>query len=178
MTVLKEGDFEYHFKPGWIALKWDETEFHRMRFQAFGGASKAAEFVAFDELANEVWLVECKDFRPNGRSKTVDLCDEIAQKFRCTLAALVCARNDTQATTRQFARTVLKKTGIRCVVHWEHPHKPHRLWPSENMDRAKMRAKLRQRLAVADPKAELGNHQQLSAVVPWDIRPKQVSVKK
>lgn len=173
MKVLREGGFDYKFDDSWMVLKWDETVFHKERFQSFGGSSKAAEFVAFDPSAETLWLVECKDFRLTGRRKTIDLCDEIAQKFRSTLAGLVCARNtDVVDPARQFSRMGLKKTTIRCVVHWEHPLKPHRLWPNENMDRVKMRDKLRQRLAVADDQAELGNFRQLSAVVPWTIAPK------
>jgi len=167
MTTLSEGDFIYAFPGNWQVFKWDDSNFHRKHFQSFGGSSKAAEFVAFNET--QLWLIECKDFRPNGRSKTIDLCDEIAQKFRATLAGLVCARNSENAEMRQFARSALKKTDIRCVVHWEHPSKPHRLWPTENMGRDDMREKLRQRLKVADPKAELGNQRQLSAMMPWKI---------
>lgn len=169
MVILREGSFDYEFPVGWQALKWDDSNFHQKHFQSFGGSSKAAEFVAFDEKT--LWLIECKDFRPNGRSKTVDLCDEIAQKFRATLAGLVCARNAQETQMRQFARSALKKTDIRCVVHWEHPAKPHRLWPTENMSRSDMRDKLRQRLKVADTKAELGNQKQLAATVPWKITP-------
>lgn len=167
MTSLCEGDFSYEFPADWQVLKWDESAFHKEHFQSFGGSSKAAEFVAFNEA--QLWLIECKDFRPNGRSKTVELCDEIAQKFKATLAGLVCARNTEDVGMRQFARSALKKTDIRCVVHWEHPSKPHRLWPAENMNRNDMRDKLRQRLKVADPKAELGNSHQLATTMPWKI---------
>lgn len=169
MTDLSEGGFIYRFPMGWQAVKWDETDFHRKHFQFFGGSSKAAEFVSFQEDSDELWLVECKDFRPSGRKKTIDLCDEIAQKFKATLAGLICARNAADATIRRFSRMALKRTQIRCVVHWEHPLKPHRLWPKENMSRATMRARLRQRLYAADPKAELGNQQQLDAILPWQI---------
>lgn len=174
MTVLFEGDFDYAFGPSWEVVKWDDSAFHRTRFQSFGGSSKAAEFVAFEPDGDTLWLMECKDFRPKGRTKTVDLCDEIAQKFRSTLAGLVCARNaDSGDDVRRFSRMALKKTSIRCVVHWEHPLKPHRLWPAEAMNRAQMRDKLRQRLDVADPHAELGNHRQLSDSIPWTISPRE-----
>jgi len=169
MQRFKEGSFHYDFDDHWHVLKWDETPFHTQRFQSFGGSSKAAEFVAFEERDNALWLIECKDFRPNGRSKSVDLCDEIALKMRSTLAALVCARNDPSACMSRFARMALKKTLIRCVVHWEHPLTPHVLWPSSMMSRRDMRDKLRQRLQVADPHAELGNKLQLNAVMPWKI---------
>jgi len=169
MTELQEGRFVYRFPVRWQAVKWDETGFHRKQFQSFGGASKAAEFVSFPEDSDELWLIECKDFRPSGRKKATDLCDEIAQKIKATLAGLVCARNAEDALIRRFSRMALKKTQIRCVVHWEHPLKPHRLWPKENMSRATMRAKLRQRLQATDPNTELGNQQQLNAILPWQI---------
>ncbi len=170
MTELNEGGFIYSFPDGWQALKWDDTDFHKKLFQSFGGASKAAEFVVFDEKGDKLWLIECKDFRPNGRSKSIDLCDEIAEKFKSTLAALVCARNADDVAIKRFSRMALKKTRLRCAVHWEHPLKPHHLWPSDNMSRAAMRDKLQQRLYVADPGAELGNYNQLAAVMPFDIR--------
>ncbi len=169
MTTLSEGTFDYEFPAGWQAIKWDDSEFHQRLFQSFGGSSKAAEFVAFNESEAELWLIECKDYRPSGRSKIIPLCDEIAEKFKATLAGLVCARNTDKDEIRSFARSALKKTAIRCVVHWEHPLKPHRLWSKENMSRADMRDKLRQRLKVADPRAELGNHQQLGTIMPWKI---------
>jgi len=169
MTTLSEGKFDYVFPAGWQAIKWDDCVFHQRHFQSFGGSSKAAEFVALSESLAELWLIECKDFRPSGRNKTVALCDEIAQKFKATLAGLVCARNTDNDEIRRFARSALKKTDIRCVVHWEHPLKPHRLWPQENMSRGDMRDKLSQRLKVADPHAELGNHQQLGTSMPWKI---------
>ncbi len=169
MTKLSEGKFNYIFPAGWQAIKWDDTDFHQQLFQSFGGTSKSAEFVAFNENKAELWLIECKDFRAGGRSKAVALCDEIAQKFKATLAGLVCARNTDNDEIRRFARSALKKVAIRCVVHWEHPLKPHCLWPQENMSRGDMRDKLRQRLKVADPHAELGNHQQLGTIMPWKI---------
>ncbi|WP_151194575.1 hypothetical protein [Candidatus Symbiobacter mobilis] len=151
-------------------MKWDATHFHKKRFQSFGKESKAADLVAFDETGKQLWLIECKDFRPNGRTKTTDLCDEIAEKFKSTLAALVCARNTDDSATQRFARMALKKLHLRCAVHWEHPLQPHRLWPSVNMNRAAIRDKLRQRLYVADPSAELGNSSQLATVMPCTIR--------
>ena len=169
MIELSEGLFIYRFPDGWEAKKWDETTFHTKHFQSFGEGSKAAEFVAFESDKNELWLIECKDFRTNGRSKKTELCDEIAEKFKATLAALVCARNSDISEIRRFSRIGLKKTKLRCILHWEHPIKPHRLWPSSNMDRANMRQKLRQRLNVADPLAELGNKAQLNALMPWTI---------
>lgn len=165
-----EGDFDYVFPDGWQVKKWDDTSFHKTLFQSFGGSSKAVEFVAYsDEADSPLWLIECKDFRPNGRNKTIDLCDEIAQKIKSSLAGLVCARNSQDSDLKRFARMALKKTDIRCVVHWEHPLRPHRLWPREFMDRSSIRDKLRQRLAVADPKAEIGNIAQLNTTMPWKI---------
>lgn len=174
MPELCEGKFRYRFPDDWQAIKWDETDFHKQIFQSFGGTSKAAEFVAFCERqdSNELWLIECKDFRPNGRSKSIDLCDEIAAKFKATLAALVCARSSDLTAEKRFARMAIKKTRLRCAVHWEHPLKPHRLWPNDQMDRADMRTKLQQRLKAADPNAELGNHKQLAAVMPCEILPR------
>lgn len=170
MPSVREGTFDYIFPDSWQVLKWDDSTFHRREFQSFGGGSQSADFVAFPDAENELWLVECKDFRPNGRRKSIDLCDEIASKFKSTLAALICARNANDDVIKRFARMAVKRTRLRCAVHWEHPWKPHRLWPSANMDRAAMRDKLRQRLYVADPKAELGNHHQLSAVMPCTIQ--------
>jgi hypothetical protein len=105
---LREGNFVYDFPEGWNAIKWDETDFHRKRFQSFGGSSKAVDFVAFDSDRDDLWLIECKDFRPDGRKKTIDLCDEIAEKFKATLAGLGCARNVEDEDTKRFSRMALK----------------------------------------------------------------------
>jgi hypothetical protein len=171
MIRLEEGAFHYEFPNGWEAMKWDATDFHQKRFQSFGGSSKAAEFAAYSTASTdkELWLIECKDFRPNGRSKTIELADEIAQKFKATLAGLVCARNDEEEGMRRFARMALKKTAIRCAVHWEHPiSRPHRLWPA-GTTRPNEQLKLRQRLAVADAEAILGNKDQINSVMAWKV---------
>lgn len=169
MPRVKEGEFSYVFPEDWLVQKWDDTAFHLNQFQHFAAGSKAVEFVAFNPQDEKLWLIECKDFRPNGRTKTIELCDEIAQKVRDSLAALICARNADDVELRRFARMALKKTELRCIVHWEHPLKPHRLWPSSMMDRKNMRDKLRQRMAVVDSLADIGNLSQLNRTQPWTI---------
>ena len=89
MPEFSEGKFVYSFPEGWEAIKWDETAFHRKTFQSFGGSAKAIDFVVFDPDGDALWLIECKDFRPDGRKKTIDLCDEMAEKFKAPQQAFI-----------------------------------------------------------------------------------------
>ena len=69
-------------------MKYDETHFYRKHFQHCA-ASKCVDLVAFNTDTNEpLWLIEIKDYRAQRRTKTQDLCDELAQKVRDTLANL------------------------------------------------------------------------------------------
>ena len=170
MPEFSEGKFVYSFPEGWEAIKWDETAFHRKTFQSFGGSAKAVDFVVFDPNGDALWLIECKDFRPDGRKKTIDLCDEMAEKFKATLAGLVCARNaDDDVPTKRFSSMALKKSRLRFAVHWEHPPCPRRLWPPTTRQSA-MRDKLRQRLRAGDSRSELGNSRQIESWTGWTIR--------
>ncbi len=170
MTRLQEKNFTYDFPPGWAAEKWDDTEFHRKRFSNSMGSSKSVDLVAFDNGADHLWLIECKDFRLADNLTILRRCEEIPQKFKDTLASLVCARNAPDEPTKSFSRSALKKTRLRCVVHWEFDfHHDRRLFPVKTMV-ADIQTKLKQQLQVADPSSLIGNQRQISAVVPLTIQ--------
>ncbi len=171
MTRLQEKKFTYEFAPGWEALKWDDTEFHRKRFSCSMGSSKGVDLIAFDkdDKVDTLWLIECKDFRPADDDQTIiDRCYEIPQKFKDSLAALVCARNDPHAPTKAFSRKALKKTQIRCALHWEFSFGNKKLFAIQSQV-PNVQIKLKQQLKVADPRFLIGDQHQLSRVLPFTI---------
>ncbi|WP_218032820.1 hypothetical protein, partial [Pararhodospirillum oryzae] len=91
------------------------------------------------------------------------------QKFRDTLAGLVCARKTGGEEERNFAALCLRVVKIRCALHMEETFEPDRLQPSRKPRQANMLQKFRQCLAVLDVTAEIGGSRELSAVVPWTI---------
>jgi hypothetical protein len=167
-VVVFESRFLYSFPEGWKAIKFDGTAYYRERFQSFAGGCKAVDIIACAPTGDELWLIECKDFRDQGREKQDDLYVEIAKKVRDTLAALCCSRAGDDHTLREFARLAMRKYVLRCVLHWEHPLKPHRLFP-EVPDRKTARDRIRQKLRTADPRADIGTFNQLNTTMPWKI---------
>ena len=171
MTSLREKRFKYVFPSGWRVEKWDDTEFHTDRFSNSLGSAKSVDFIAISpDPRDEIWLIECKDFRLAAAKSIKEKCDGIPQKFKDSLAALVCARNDCEGKIQSFSRSALKKTQLRCIVHWEFafPH-DRRLFPPKTMV-ANIKNKLKQQLRVADPSSLIGNQQHISAVLPLTIQ--------
>ena len=143
MPDIKEGRLTFRFPASWQAMKYDETRFYQKHFQHCA-ASKCVDIVAFNSDTNEpLWLIEIKDYRAQRRTKTQDLCDELAQKVRDTLANLFMAQRKEGADCYAFAVAAAQRMQIRFVLHLEQPHKPSRLYPWV-AERAQLHLKLRQ----------------------------------
>ena len=157
--LFTEGRLTFSFPPGWDALKYDESTFHKKHFQSFAGGSKAVDFVAFKP--DELWLIEVKDYRARTRTKSPDLFEEIARKVQATLAGLVAVKSESgssgDTTTRDFSKRALRSfRRLRIAVHLEQSGKPSRLFPHV-IDPKNAHDKLRKTVHAVDPRAIIGN---------------------
>jgi hypothetical protein len=169
MPRVVEGSITFDLPVGFVVQKLDDTTFYRKHFQSFAQGSKAVDFLVFDPKTPELWLLEVKDYRAQGRIKTIDLFDEIAQKVLSSLACLLALRaNANVLDERNFAQLALKQTRIKVVLHLEQPIKPSKLFP-QVVDPANIRVKLRQKVRSIDSKAEFSSIA-FTRNVPWEAQ--------
>ena len=160
MPDLREGDlvFLLSARGSGPADRW---AFYRNRFSVIP-RTKAVDFVY--ALADERWLVEVKDYRAHPRTKSLDLCDEIALKVRDTLAMLAGARrNANNDHERTLARSAFRSTRWRVAVHLE-VARPTR---ASNDPRANVKTKLKRLVRAIDPHPVVSDMS--SGRVPWNV---------
>lgn len=149
MTVVREGLIELRFAEGWVASKYDEWPFYRDHVARGIEGTKAVDVVAL-ALDSTLWLVEIKDYRAHGRTKPMDLADEVAIKVRDTLAGIfIAAKSPSEHTYRGSARRGLAASRIRVVLHLEQPARPSRLTPHV-VNPVNLQQKLKQLLRAVD----------------------------
>ncbi len=169
MLRVVEGSITFEFPTGFVVQKLDDTTFYKKHFQSFAQGSKAVDFLAFNPQTSELWLLEVKDYRAQGRTKTIDLFDEIAQKVLSSLACLLVMRANAVIQDEQiFAELAMKQIRLKIALHFEQPEKPSKLFPRV-VDPANIRMKLRQKVRAVDDKAEFSSIA-FSRNVPWKAR--------
>ena len=133
MMVILEGNLAFTFPGGWRASKYDDWSFYRNQSNSCCSGSKAVDILGCPPSAHavdNVWLVEVKDYRANVRTKPSELSDEVAWKVRDTLAGLmVASMRANDLGEKRFARSCLKSSAIRVVLHLEQPRRHSRLFP-------------------------------------------------
>jgi hypothetical protein len=150
MTEITEGRLKFTFPNDWQASKFDEWSFYRNQFQRVCGGAKAVDILAAEAKAC-LWTIEVKDYRRHRRTKTIDLGDEVAEKVRDTLAALVAAKaNANDADEKAMAVAALRCPRLRVVLHLEQPAKHSTLFPRA-IDPANVQQRLKQLIKAIDP---------------------------
>lgn len=141
---MREGDLVFTFPEAARAGQVDRWAFYRNAFSTIQG-TKAVDFVY--ALEDECWLIEVKDYRVHPRTKSLDLCDEIAFKARDTLAVLASALHNANNEDEQLlARQAFRSRRWRVVLHLEERRRS-RAQPDR---RANIRSKLRRLLKGID----------------------------
>ena len=159
MPDVREGDLVFRFpSPGVGCL--DRWAFYRNRFSNIQG-TKAVDFVY--ALDDECWLVEVKDYRIHPRTKTLDLCDEIAFKVRDTLAILAGARRNATDDEKTVARLAFQCHRWRVALHLEESRRSR----IQNDRRANVKNKLKRLLRAVDPHPVVSDMS--SDRVPWRV---------
>ena len=168
MTEIEEGDLTFSFPDHCEAGRYDGWAFYRNQFQAVAGGSKAVDILCIAD--GVAWLVEIKDYRRHWRTKSTDLCDEVATKVRDTLSGLAAASaNANDADEKALARPALSMRR-RVALHLEQPNVASRLRPRA-IDPASMKSMLRKGLLKAiDAHPAVGDRQRPPPGIPWTVR--------
>ncbi|MGV7208512.1 hypothetical protein ACLB1G_11730 [Oxalobacteraceae bacterium A2-2] len=148
------------------ASKYDQWSYYRNQFQRVGN-SKAVDIIVLQDSV--MWLIEVKDYRLHGRTKVIDLADEIAIKVRDTLAGLVAAKvHAPDMDEKRFAATAVRARSVRVVFHLEQPATRSRLRP-QWIDAAQFTLKLRTLLKAVDPHSLVVSRNAGQALVDWSV---------
>ena len=154
-----EGGLTFSFPDAWSVCRPEDTSFYSRHFSNFCGGCKEMDFLAHDPGSKILWLIEAKNYRQHGRTKPMDLIDEVAEKTRDVLAMLPltvlrdeAGSGSTQVQVGEFWRRASAATQLRVVLHCELPASPSKLFPGVK-DAANLLTKLRQKLRVVDPRS-------------------------
>ena len=168
MMEIEEGDLTFSFPDCCKASKYDNWSFYRNQFQSVAGGSKAVDILCLED--DVAWLVEIKDYREHPRTKSIDLCDEVAIKVRDTLSGLAAASaNANDADEQALARRALEMRRWRVALHLEQPNVASRLRPRA-IDPASVNSKLRKGLKAIDAHPTVVDRQSLHPGTPWTVQ--------
>ena len=171
--VFTEEKLRFEFPDDWLIVRPDMCSFYVDHFQSLAGGCKEMDFLCFERVSRTLWLIEVKDYGWFGRTKTLDLVLEVAEKVRDSLALLPASVIDVNSTAvegrcmGQFWRQVRTFTSIRIVLHCEIPASPSKLHPGVK-DYANLQNKLRQTVRAVDPHAKVSSIGHRNAVV-WAV---------
>ncbi len=145
---FEEGRIRFSFVDAHIATQYDNWRYYKKHFQKAAGSSKAVDFIVCkDDVA---WLIEVKDFRRHRRTKPIELCDEIAQKVRDTMAGILSAQfHANDCAEKSCASSVSACTHLKVGLHLQQAKNPNRLFPHD-FNPANLTLKLKQQLRFAD----------------------------
>ena len=168
MMEIEEGALTFSFPDHCEAGKYDAWSFYRNQFRSVAGGSKAVDILC---LADGVaWLVEIKDYRRHRRTKSIDLCNEVAAKVRDTLSGLAAASaNANNPDERALAHRALEMRRWRVALHIEQPNVASGLRPRA-VDPASMKSKLRKKLKAIDAHPAVVDRQRPHPGIPWIVR--------
>lgn len=165
--TIKEGDLTFVFADGTQTCKYDDTVFYRKQFQSFGEGCKGVDLLCRE--ARTVWLIEVKDYRHHERVKSIDLCLEVAQKVRDTLAGLAVMKvNSRLDEEKRMARQMLNAERFRVVLQHEVKEFPSRLM-SRRKYQANMQDKLSGLVRAVDAHPKVWTKKEISGWAPWQV---------
>lgn len=125
--TIVEGNLTFTFPKDAQSSKYDDWSYYRNQFNKVG-SSKAVDIVYHEE--EHVWLIEVKDYRQQGRVKSIDLAEEVALKVRDALAGLLAASvNANDKDEKDLANKIVNTNKFRVVLHLEQPQKTSKLRP-------------------------------------------------
>lgn len=146
MTVLSVDGLTFTFPEEWAASKYDEWAYYRKQFCRQGSGIAAVDIVVASPQRH-AFLVEVKDYRHPRTIKPSELPEALANKVRCTLAALIPAKiHATSDEERSISQKIAECRELSVVLHIELPraHVPV-------IDLADLKQELRVKLKAIDP---------------------------
>lgn len=151
MPPIEVGRLKFDFPAGWRAAKVDDWSFYRNQFIRISDGTKAIDLLAIDAAGGCAWNIEVKDYRKHRRTKAIDIAEEVADKVRCSLAAIYAtAVNANDSIEKSVARAALKCVRLRVVLHLEQPAKHSTLFPRA-IKPEDVTQRLRQLVKAIDP---------------------------
>ena len=138
--------------------------------QSFAQGMKAVDIAAIEPGDDPIlWLVEIKDYRIFPRSKPTDLFDEVAQKFRDTLAGLrIIAARSTDVTEASRAKHACAAHSIRVLFHLEQPATHTKAFP-QVIDPKLAVDIMKRKMKAVDATPLVGDAGTLKGKVNWTI---------
>jgi hypothetical protein len=168
MPELSEGSLTFSFPETWVVSKYDQWPYYKNQFKDSCLGNKAVDFMAFDPQNGTLWMIEVKDYRIHGRTKTLSIWDEIALKTRDTLAGLVSAIVHKEYAEFVFVRLVTHVRKFRVVLHLEQPAMPSKLFPRP-FDNAKLQQKIKQLIKPIDAHPKVMSISTISSSA-WQVK--------
>lgn len=149
--IIREGSLEFDFDDSWNVFKFDEHPYYRDQMEKLD-ETKATDLLGiFDD---QLFLIEVKDFRGHrieNRDRILkgELCIEIAQKVRDSLACIVGAYRNSHDSEhwKPFAKLLCNPEKRVKVVVWletdspSHLRQRQRFGASVSMNRFKQKLK-------------------------------------
>lgn len=168
MTTLTEGRLTFTFDQDVDAAKYDDWSFYRAQFQnGCSRANRAVDLVCHDGQCG--WLIEVKDYRSPHHGRVEALPETIAGKVRDSLAGLLAASFNANATDEKgLAERLVRAGRLRVVCHIELPAKASRLRPKA-IEPDKFLDGLRRLVKAVDPHPKVVDIHTDTTGLPWQV---------
>jgi hypothetical protein len=171
---FQEGGLTFQFPDSWKVCRAEKSEFYVKKFQNLGSSiahgvgcqiksgSKEMDLVAYDPAMQKLWLIEVKDFRHGGWTKSFHVIDQLVMKARDVMSLFAVAAivdikpNDPPPAGEgqnwqagEFARALGGARKLKIVFHCELSPAASAIIPNRS-HQANLLMKLRQRLSPLD----------------------------
>jgi hypothetical protein len=168
---FKEGSLVFNFPVDWVVLQIDKHPFYRGGYasllkcqcpeaenQKLQGQT-ALDFVAYNSVAGELWLIEVKDERKRPELEPSFTIKDLIQKVLDTLALLFILKNQEQYKADVEPLFAFKKMVF--VLHYEESDKQKKSKLFKSIDPKMLVDKFRQKIKI-----RVGQQ----TVVPWQVQ--------
>ncbi|WP_292663427.1 hypothetical protein [Nitratifractor sp.] len=161
----------FHFPDGWVACQFDSSRFYRKVVDRLNGM-KAVDIVAAE--GDRLILMEVKDFRGHSRENlprqtSGALLIEVAQKFVCTLSALLGAQRSGLPEFAPFYPLLEHSPKVQMILFLERdPHKAGFL-RKNRLTLADLKSKLRRLLVAYNVHCQVYDRRHLPAHLEWSV---------
>ena len=166
MTTITEDKLEFVFD--FDAIKLDDTDYYRKKFQKVQNNLKVIDILAVDDRKN--YFIEIKDYTyPDTEPiKQIALIEAIVKKVVCSLSMLypMSLKADSQEE-RDISKSFFTKKSLTIVLHIEKPPPRDNLEQSK-WDLSKLQMKLKQRLRYISDSVKVVSINKMQNL-PWSV---------
>lgn len=160
MIVIEVDGLTFNFPVGWQVSKYDDWTFYRKHFGKQGDGIKAVDLLALSDQ-NDAYAIEVRDYNKPDAIVPSKLPDEVAEKVRDTLAAMLPARlNANVAAEKSLATAFLACRTLTVVLDIE--QRRHAI------DLADLKQKLRGKLRAIDRHPKIVSTEKMLGL-PWSV---------